>query len=83
MPRFLARLRPIALVPLAVACGGALLLASCTGNIGQNTPGGSGSSVGGGSAGAGAQRRRRGGKLLRQRWRRPLCRGSCSRALRA
>ena len=53
MPRFLVPLRPMALAPLAAACGGALLLASCNGNIGKNTPGDPGSSVGGGSAGAG------------------------------
>ena len=53
MPRYLAPLRPIALAPLAAACAGAMVLASCNGEIGKNTPGDPGSSGGGGSAGAG------------------------------
>jgi hypothetical protein len=53
MPRSLAPLRPIALASLTVAGAGVLVLASCTGSIGQNMTGGPGSSVGGGSAGAG------------------------------
>jgi uncharacterized protein DUF1592/uncharacterized protein DUF1588/uncharacterized protein DUF1587 len=45
MPRSLARPRSLALAPpLAVACGGALLLVSCTGNVGGVSSGGAGSS---------------------------------------
>jgi hypothetical protein len=56
MPRPLARLRSLVPVPLAVAFGGALLLASCTGNIGgERDPGtgGRGQSGGAGITGTG------------------------------
>jgi len=52
MPWSLARLRSLALGPLAVACGAALLAASCTGNIGQGDRGAGGAGQLGG-AGAG------------------------------
>ena len=69
MPWPPARLCSIALAPLAVACGGALLLASCTGNIGadaeparaarRHRPG-RGHGTGGGGRRLHRKRRRRG-----------------------